>query len=141
MSRVPLTQIYELLTRALRDGADEETIVCALLHDIGDDLAPYNHGELATAILKPYISAENYWMRSKHAVFQGYYYFQDLGRDQHERDKYLGHPAFERTVMFCERWDQTAFDPNYDTLPLEHFEPMVRRIFGRLSYGGAKAAA
>jgi predicted HD phosphohydrolase len=128
-------------TRALRDGADEETVVCILLHDIGDDIAPYNHGELVAAILKPYISPENHWMLSKHAIFQGYYYFHHIGRDQNERDKYRGHPAFERTARFCERWDQTAFDPNYDTLPLEHFEPMVRRIFGRPSFGGVKAFA
>lgn len=128
-------------TRALRDGEDEETVVCALLHDIGDDLAPYNHGELAAAILKPYISAENHWMLAKHAIFQGYYFFHHLGRDRHERDKYRDHPAFERTARFCERWDQAAFDPDYDTLPLEAFEPMVRRIFARPSYAGAKAAA
>jgi predicted HD phosphohydrolase len=116
-------------TRALRDGADEEMVVCALLHDLGDELAPANHGELAAAILRPYVSEENYWLVKHHGMFQGYYYFHHVGRDRHERERHRGHPAFEKTVAFCQRWDQAAFDPAYDTLPIEAFAPMVRRLF------------
>ncbi len=115
-------------TRALRGGADEEMIVVALLHDIGDFYVPGNHATISAAILQPYISAENYWLVKHHAIFQGYYYFHHIGGNRDERERFRGHPAFEKTAEFCERWDQTSFDPNYDTLPLETFEPMVRRI-------------
>ncbi|MDH3970240.1 MAG: HD domain-containing protein, partial [Rhodospirillales bacterium] len=118
-------------TRALRDGADEETVVVALLHDIGDPIAPENHSEVAAAILRPFISEDNYWLLKHHGVFQGYYYFDKIGRDRDARERFRGHPCYEKTVMFCERWDQTSFNPDYDTLPLETFEPMVRRIFAR----------
>jgi predicted HD phosphohydrolase len=118
-------------SRALRAGADEETVVCALLHDIGDDLAPYNHGAFAANVLRPYVGAENYWMVAHHEIFQGYHYFQFMGRDRMERERYRGHPAFARTVRFCDEWDQTAFDPAYPTLKLSEFEPALRRIFAR----------
>ena len=118
-------------TRALRDGADEETVVVALLHDIGDILAPENHADIAAGILKPYVSKDNHWLVQHHAIFQGYYFWHHIGGDRNAREAYRGHPMFERTALFCERWDQTSFDPAYDTLPLEAFEPMVRRIFAR----------
>ncbi|MBM3573679.1 MAG: HD domain-containing protein, partial [Alphaproteobacteria bacterium] len=111
-------------TRAQRAGADEETIVCALVHDIGDDLAPHSHGDYAAAILRPYITAENHWMIQHHRTFQGYHFFQFMGQDRNERDKYKGHPAYERTIHFCDQWDQAAFDPNYDTMALQAFAPM-----------------
>jgi predicted HD phosphohydrolase len=122
-------------TRAQRDGADEETIVIALLHDIGDVLAPWNHSDMAAAILQPYISPDNHWLVKHHGIFQGYYYFHHTGGDRLVRERYRGHPMFERTAQFCERWDQTSFDPNYDTLPVEAFEPMVRRLFARAPFG------
>lgn len=118
-------------TRALRDGADEETVCAALLHDIGDSLAPGNHSAFAAEILRPYVSADNYWLVKHHGVFQGYYYFHHFDRDRDARERYRGHPMFERTAEFCEKWDQTSFDPDYDTMPLEAFEPMVRRLFAR----------
>jgi len=118
-------------TRAERDGADEETIVCALLHDIGDVVAPDNHSELAAAVLRPYISDKNYWILKHHGVFQGYYYFDKIGLDRDARDRFRDHPFFDECERFCDRWDQTSFDPEYHTLPLEHFEPMVRRLFER----------
>ncbi len=118
-------------TRALRDGADEETIVCALLHDIGDDLAPGNHGEIAAAILRPYVSSENAWMLENHEIFQTYHYYHLIGRDRNQREKFRGHPAFERTILFCEKWDQVSFDPDYDTLPLSSFEPILESIFSK----------
>ncbi|MDX2215852.1 MAG: HD domain-containing protein [Oculatellaceae cyanobacterium bins.114] len=120
-------------TRAYRDGADEEAVVVALLHDIGDTLAIDNHSELAAAILRPYVSENHYWLVKHHGLFQGYYYFQFYGRDRNERDRFRAHPAYQMTVDFCENWDQRSFDPDYDTLPLEFFEPMVRRIFAHPS--------
>ena len=122
-------------TRALRDGADEETVVVALLHDIGDTLAPWNHSDLAAAILQPYLSPDNHWLVQHHGIFQGYYFWHHSGGDRFARERYRGHPMFERTAQFCERWDQTSFDPNYDTLPLDAFDPMVRRLFARPPFG------
>ncbi len=118
-------------TRALRDGADEETVVCALLHDIGDTLAPDNHSDFAAAILRPYVSAANHWIVKHHGVFQGYYYQHHLGGDRNARERYRDHPQFEACAEFCAHYDQNCFDPDYDTLPLERFEPMVRHIFAR----------
>ncbi len=118
-------------SRALRDGADEETVVCALLHDIGDTLAPDNHGSLAVAVLRPYVSEANHWIVQHHGLFQGYYFRHHLGGDRNERERFRDHPQFEACAEFCDRYDQTSFDPDYDTLPLEHFEPMVQRIFAR----------
>lgn len=123
-------------TRALRAGADEETVVCALLHDIGDDLAPANHAEIAAAILEPFIDPLNAWMIRHHELFQGYHYRQFYGQDRHARDAWRDHPAYQRTVRFCDEWDQTSFDPDYDTLPLETFIPMVERVLSRAPFGG-----
>ena len=121
-------------TRALRDGADEEMVVAALLHDLGDALAPCNHGEYAAAILRPYVSERTWWIVKHHGVFQAYYYAHHSGGDRNERDRYRDHPHYQATVDFCHRWDQCSFDPAYDTLPLEHFEPMVRRVFARTPF-------
>jgi predicted HD phosphohydrolase len=115
-------------TLAERGGEDEEYVVCALLHDIGDTLGSFNHADVAAAILKPFVSEENHWMVEKHAIFQGYYFFHYLGMDRNMRDRFEGHPCYERTRRFCELYDSPAFDPKAETLPLEHFEPMVRRL-------------
>ena len=115
-------------TRAERDGSDEETIVCALLHDIGDILAPDNHSQVAAAILQPYISERNYWVLKHHGLFQGYYYFHHINKDRNIRDNFKDHQFYQACVDFCSQWDQCSFDPDYDTLPLEHFEPMVGRV-------------
>jgi predicted HD phosphohydrolase len=122
-------------TRAQRDGADEEMVVAALLHDIGDTLSPENHSELAASLLQPYVSASTHWVVKHHGLFQGYYYFHHVGGDQNARDRFRGHPMFEPTAAFCERWDQNSFDPAYDTMPLEAFVPAVNRIFERPSFG------
>ncbi len=131
------THSLQTATRAFRDGADEETVVVALLHDIGDTLAPENHGDLAAAALKPYVSEDNLWLVKHHPVFQGYYYYHHVGRDRFAFERYRGHAMFERTQAFCEKWDQNSFDPDYDTMPLDAFAPMVRRLFARkpFSYG------
>ncbi len=118
-------------TRAQADGADEETVVCALLHDIGDSIAPENHSAVAAAILRPYVSEKNHWIVAHHGVFQGYYFFHHTGRDRDSRERYRGHPHFEACAAFCENWDQNCFDPDYETAPLSVFEPAVRRLFAR----------
>ncbi len=124
-------------TRALRDGADEELQVCALLHDIGDSIAPHNHSQAAADILRPHVSEENHWLVRHHGIFQGYYYWHHEGGDRDAREQYRGHPCFEMTAEFCERWDQTSFDPDYDTLPLDAFEPALRRVLSRPPRTGA----
>jgi predicted HD phosphohydrolase len=115
-------------TRAHRAGEDEEFTVCALLHDIGDVLGPGNHSEVAAALLRPYVSERNHWIVKHHGLFQGYYYFHHLGGDRNARDRYRDHQYFQDTVDFCAHYDQNCFDPEYETQPLEFFEPMVRRI-------------
>ena len=124
-----LQHSLQTATRALRDGRDEEYVVCALLHDIGDTLGSYNHPDIAAAILKPFISEQNHWMVSHHGIFQGYYFFQFLGLDRDMREQFRGHDWFDYTAEFCAKYDQAAFDPDYDSEPLETFEPMVRRLF------------
>jgi predicted HD phosphohydrolase len=124
-----LTHCLQTATRAHRAGRDEEYVVCALLHDIGDTLGAYNHPDIAAAILKPFVSEANSWMVEKHGVFQGYYFFHYLGMDRDMREAFRGHPHFQYTAEFCEKYDQNAFDPAYDTMPLEAFEPMVMRLF------------
>ncbi len=121
-------------TKALGAGEDEEMIVAALLHDIGDELAPMNHSEYAAAILKPYVSEKTHWIVERHGEFQAFYYVHHLGGDRNIRDKYKGHKYYQATIDFCEKYDQGCFDPNYKSLPLEHFEPMVKRIFSRKPY-------
>ena len=121
-------------TRALHAGESEEMIVAALLHDIGDELAPMNHSEYAASILKPYVSEKTHWIVEKHGEFQAYYYAHHLGGNRNKRDKYKGHKYFDACVNFCEKYDQCSFDPNYETYPLEKFEPMVRNIFARKPY-------
>jgi len=124
-----LTHSLQTATLAHRDGRDEEYVVCALLHDIGDTLGSFNHPDIAAAMLKPFVSDENLWMVEKHGIFQGYYFFHHVGMDRDMREQFRGHPHFEDTARFCELYDQTAFDEAYDTAPLEFFEPMVQRFF------------
>jgi len=118
-------------TRAHEDGADEELVVAALIHDIGDILSPYNHGEVAAAIAKPYMSEKACWILKHHCVFQGFYYNHHLGGDRLAREKYKDSPYYEDCVYFCHNYDQNAFDPDYPSKPLAFFEPMLRRIFSK----------
>ena len=124
-----LTHSLQTATLAQRAGRDEEYVVCALVHDIGDTLGSYNHADIAAAILKPFVSEENLWMVEQHAIFQGYYFFHHLGMDRDMRERFRGHRWFDRTAEFCARYDGPAFDPRGETLPLSFFEPMVRRVF------------
>ena len=126
-----LEHSLQTATRAYRDGADEEMMVAALLHDIDDLLAPHSHGELSALVLRPYVTERTYWIVRHHGLFQLYYYAHYSGRDRNARDKYRDHPWYQDAVDFGHRWDQAAFDPDYESLPLEFFEPMVRRVFAR----------
>ena len=130
----PYEHSLQTATRAFKDGADEEIVVCALLHDIGDLPAPQNHAEFAAAILRPYVSDEAHGVVLLHEIFQGYHYFAQVGVDRNLRDRFRGHPSFPRAAEFCAKWDQAAFDKDYESMPLSAFEPMVRRIFARQPY-------
>ena len=122
-------------TRALQDKAEDEMIVAALLHDIGDELAFHNHAEFAAAVLKPYVSEKTHWIVEKHGIFQLYYYAHHLGQNKKdEREKYRGHKYYKDTIDFCENWDQKSFDPNFKSLTLKDFEPYVKKIFNRTPY-------
>ncbi len=116
-------------TRAFRDGRDDEYVVCALVHDIGDLLGAYHHPDIAAAIVKPFVSEANHWMVAHHGIFQGYYYFDYLGLDKNKREEFRGHEYFDYTAEFCSKYDQSAFDANYDNLPIEAFEAMVMKVF------------
>jgi predicted HD phosphohydrolase len=124
-----LTHSLQTATRAQRDGRDEEYVVCALLHDVGDTLACMNHAQLAATILEPFVSEKNRWIVEQHAVFQGYYFFHHLGLDRNLRDRFRGHEWFRDCAEFCEKYDQNSFDPAYETLPLAAFEPALRKVF------------
>jgi predicted HD phosphohydrolase len=123
------THSLQTATRAFRDGRDEEYVVCALLHDIGDTLGSFNHPDIAAAILKPFVDEANLWMIEHHGIFQGYYFFHHVGLDRNLRDRFADHPHYARAAEFCERYDSPAFDASAETLPLATFEPMVRRLF------------
>jgi predicted HD phosphohydrolase len=123
-----LEHSLQTATRAHKAGMDEEYVVCALIHDIGDTLGVYNHPDIGAAILKPFVSEKNHWMVVNHGIFQGYYFFHHLGLDRNMRDQFRGHPHFEYTAQFCHLYDQPAFDPAYESMPLEAFEPMLRRV-------------
>jgi predicted HD phosphohydrolase len=126
-----LDHCLQTATRAHRDGRDEEYVVCALLHDIGDTLGSFNHAEIASAILKPFVSEQNLFMVEKHGVFQGYYFFEHLGLDKNMREQFRDHPWFSYTAEFCEAYDQNSFDPGFESMTLADFEPMVRRVMQR----------
>ena len=124
-----LTHSLQTATRAKRDGRDDEYVVCALVHDIGDTLTPINHSDLAAAILEPFVSEKNHWIVKHHAIFQGYYFFHHLGMDRNMRDRFRDHEWWRDCAEFCEKYDQNSFDSEYDTLPLDAFEPALREVF------------
>ena len=143
-----LTHSLQTATLAFKDGRDEEYVVCALLHDIGDTLGSFNHPDIAAAILKPFVSEENLWMVQNHGIFQGYNFFHHIGLDRNMRDMFKDHPHYDRAAEFVERYDNPAFDPAMDALPLRHFEPMLRRLMAapknsvyKAALPGEKAAA
>ncbi|MCR9097319.1 MAG: HD domain-containing protein [bacterium] len=123
-----LTHSLQTATLAIRDGRDDEYVVAALLHDIGDTLAPNNHPEVGAAILRPFVSPRVHWIVQHHGVFQGYYFWHHIGMDRDARDQFAGHEWYDDCAEFCELYDQAAFDPAGETMPLEEFEPIVRRV-------------
>lgn len=134
MGGYPVTRFEHSLqsaTRAERDGADIDWIVAALLHDIGDELAPWNHSQFAAAVIRPYVRAEVTWVVNVHGIFQQHYYGRHVGLDPDAREVYRGHQWFDSAENFCLRWDQAAFDASYRSEPLEHFEPLLREVFAR----------
>ena len=126
-----LEHSLQTATRAHRDGRDDDYVVMALLHDIGDTLGTFNHPDIGAAIIKPFVSEELHWICGQHGMFQGYYFFHYLGLDRDAREGVRGHPHLEACAEFCEKYDQAAFDPAYDTAPLDFFEPIVRRVMAR----------
>lgn len=126
-----LQHSLQTATRTHRDGRDEQYVVMALLHDIGDTLGSFNHPDVAAAILKPFVREELHWTCKHHGHFQGYYYFHYLGMDRESREQFRGNPHFGTCAEFCEKYDQAAFDPDYQSESLEFFEPMVRRVMAR----------
>ncbi len=129
-----LEHSLQTATRALFEKADDEMVVAALIHDIGDELAPLNHSEYAAAVLKPYVSEKTHWIIEKHGEFQMYYYAHHLGGNRNQREKYKGHKYYQDTLDFCEKWDQKSFDPNFKSLTLKSFEPLIKKIFSRKPY-------
>ena len=121
-------------TRALCDGADLDWVVGALLHDIGDGLAPQNHDKMSAEVIRPFVRWDVAWTVEHHGIFQMLYYGHHYGWDRNARDQFKDHPVFDNCAEFCERWDQSSFDPDYLTETLEIFEPMVREVFGRKAY-------
>ena len=126
-----LEHSLQAATRAYKNGESEEMVVATLLHDIGDDLAPMNHSQYAASIIKPYVSEKTYWIILHHGLFQTYYSAHHLGGDRNARDKFKDHKYYQDTVDFCEKYDQSSFDPNYKSMTLEEFEPMVKKLFDR----------
>jgi predicted HD phosphohydrolase len=122
-------------SRAHRAGECEEVVVAALLHDIGDLLAPENHADIGADIVRPFVSRYTFWMVKHHGIFQGYYFWDKVGKNKDERERFRNHPAFGMTERFCGEYDQTSFDPEYDTMDISDFSPMLRRIFARTPWG------
>lgn len=129
-----LEHSLQTATRAEKDGADDELIVAALIHDIGDDLAPENHSQMAAAIIRPYVREQVTWILEMHGIFQMVYYADKLGLNPDERERYRGHKWFDDAEQFCRDWDQLSFDPDYPTLPLSHFKDRVCAIFSRPAF-------
>ena len=125
-----LEHSVQTATRAERDGRDDEYVLCALLHDLGDPLAPFNHPEIAAAIVKPFVSEANHWMVEHHGIFQGYYFWHHIGLDRNTRDHFSDHQYYDRCEEFCAEYDGPAFDPKYQSNPIKHYEPLIRDVFG-----------
>ena len=132
-----LTHGLQAATRALRDGADTDWIIGALLHDIGDGLAPQNHDRFSAEVIRPFVRWDVAWVVEHHGIFQMLYYAHHYGWDRDARDQFKDHPCFQLCADFCERWDQASFDPDYTTEPLERFEPLLRQVFSRKAYDPA----
>lgn len=118
-------------TRAHRDGRSVDYVVVALVHDIGDELAPFSHSELAAAVIRPFVSEKLYWIVKTHGIFQMFYYGEQTGLNKNARDCFRHHVWFDDAVTFCEKYDENCFDPDYDSEPLSFFRPMLNEVFTR----------
>ena len=136
-----LTHSLQTATRAYRDGRADDYVVMALIHDIGDTLGAYNHPDIAAAIIRPFVSEELHWITQHHGTFQGYNFFHFVGLDRDMRERHRGHEHYQATAEFIDKYDAPAFDPNYDTAPLELFAPMVMRLFETPREGFYQTAA
>jgi predicted HD phosphohydrolase len=128
-------------TRAFRAGESEEMVLAVLLHDIGDELATYSHSEMAAAILRPFVPDDLYWIVKHHGVFQMYYYAHHCGGDRNSREINRDHPYYQAAIDFCHNYDQNCFDPEYDSEPLEFFDPIVRRVMSQPRFSDAEQVA
>ena len=126
-----IQHVLQSATRAHRAGESNDYVVAALVHDIGDLMAPYSHGEIASAVIKPFVEPRLSWILKVHPIFTAYYYADFIGADKNARDRHRGNQWFDDAVYFVENYDENCFDPNYDSLPLEFFEPMVVEVFSR----------
>lgn len=130
----PVNQLEHSLqtaTRAELAGASEEMIIASLCHDIGKAISDANHGAISAEIIKPYVSPETYEIILTHQDFQGRYIYAFMGKNPDARKQYVNKSWYKLGCQFSDAWDQTSFDPDYDSFPLEHFEPMIDRIFSR----------
>ena len=128
-------------TLAQRDGRDEEYVVCALLHDIGDTLGCYNHPDIAAAILKPFVSEANHWMVQHHGIFQGYNFFHHIGLDR-EHARHVPWPPALRAHRGVRRAATTTRPSTRRArcCRSSEFEPMLRRVFAQPRQSVYKAA-
>ena len=126
-----LDHVLQCATRASRDGADDDWVAAALLHDLGDVLAPFTHGQVAAEILRPFVKDEVTWVVRNHGIFQMFYNKSLSPQERHSRDQFKDHPNYQLAVDFCEKWDQCSFDPHYPTEKLEFFTPLIKRVFTR----------
>ncbi|NND83363.1 MAG: HD domain-containing protein [Gammaproteobacteria bacterium] len=135
-----LQHCLQTAERAAEAGEDDEYVVCALLHDIGDTLGSTNHADVGAAILQPFVSEANHWMVKHHAILQGYHFFHHLGMDRNMRDALKDHEHYQHTEDFVEKYDNPAFDANAPELSLTLFEPLVRKVFSEPKRSLYKAA-
>jgi len=144
LSGLKITRLDHVLqgaTRAYRANESEEMILTVLLHDIGDELAPYSHSEMAAAILRPFVSEKLYWIVKQHGLFQMYYYAHFCGGDRNARDRFKDHEWYQDAIDFCANYDQNCFDPDYDSKPLEFFEPLLRKLVAAPKHNDEEQAA
>lgn len=118
-------------TLALADGRPDEYVVAALLHDIGFIACPPTHGEFAARLLQPYVDPSIVWMLERHMHFLAAHYSEHPTADRNAREAWRGHPHFEMTAEFVQRYDQNAIDPGAREADLAVFEPIVRRVFAK----------
>ena len=129
-----LDHVLQCATRAHHDNADDDWIIAALLHDLGDVLAPFTHGQVAGEILKPFVREEVAWVVSHHGIFQMYYNTSLTKVQRYSRDQFKEHPYYQLAIDFCENWDQCSFDPGYDTENLEFFVPIIKRVIAKIPF-------